>query len=134
MNTFYKYYSGEKVAPVTTLFIGGNHEASSHLWELPCVARLARWPQHPIACMFTAHARCHSYCLEPSVRAPAASLAGWLATTGRSTRSLACLLPTLAVAPQLVPRATCESYRATLASLAWLAGTNPRSIIVSASE
>ena len=35
MNTFYKYYSGEKIAPVTTLFIGGNHEASSHLWELP---------------------------------------------------------------------------------------------------
>eukprot|EP00750_Incisomonas_marina_P018880 INCI3163.1.p1 GENE.INCI3163.1~~INCI3163.1.p1 ORF type:complete len:368 (-),score=57.69 INCI3163.1:16-1119(-) len=34
MNTFYKYYSGEKVAPVPTLFIGGNHEASNHLQEL----------------------------------------------------------------------------------------------------
>lgn len=34
MNSFYKYYSGEKVAPVLTLFIGGNHEASNHLWEL----------------------------------------------------------------------------------------------------
>ena len=34
MNTFYKYYSGEKVAPVPTLFIGGNHEASNHLSEL----------------------------------------------------------------------------------------------------
>ena len=35
MQTFYKYYSGEKKAPVLTVFIGGNHEASNHLWELP---------------------------------------------------------------------------------------------------
>ena len=35
MQTFYKYYSGEKKAPVPTVFIGGNHEASNHLWELP---------------------------------------------------------------------------------------------------
>eukprot|EP00039_Didymoeca_costata_P001198 m.50530 g.50530 ORF g.50530 m.50530 type:complete len:500 (+) comp10677_c0_seq1:105-1604(+) len=35
MRTFYKYYSGEKVAYVPTIFIGGNHEAASHLWELP---------------------------------------------------------------------------------------------------
>ena len=35
MNTFYKYYSGEKVAPVLTIFIGGNHEASGHLCEIP---------------------------------------------------------------------------------------------------
>ena len=35
METFYKYYSGEKKAPVLTVFIGGNHEASNHLWELP---------------------------------------------------------------------------------------------------
>ena len=35
METFYKYYSGEKKAPVLTIFIGGNHEASNHLWELP---------------------------------------------------------------------------------------------------
>ena len=34
MQGFYKYYSGEKVAPVLTIFIGGNHEASSHNWEL----------------------------------------------------------------------------------------------------
>ena len=34
METFYKYYSGEKKAPILTLFIGGNHEASNHLWEL----------------------------------------------------------------------------------------------------
>eukprot|EP00297_Palpitomonas_bilix_P026220 CAMPEP_0113896402 /NCGR_PEP_ID=MMETSP0780_2-20120614/17996_1 /TAXON_ID=652834 /ORGANISM="Palpitomonas bilix" /LENGTH=323 /DNA_ID=CAMNT_0000887535 /DNA_START=71 /DNA_END=1038 /DNA_ORIENTATION=- /assembly_acc=CAM_ASM_000599 len=34
MNSFYKYYSGEKVAPVLTLFIGGNHEAANHLREL----------------------------------------------------------------------------------------------------
>ncbi|OWR42195.1 lariat debranching enzyme [Danaus plexippus plexippus] len=33
--TFYKYYSGEKIAPVLTLFIGGNHEASNYLQELP---------------------------------------------------------------------------------------------------
>lgn len=30
-----RYYSGEKVAPVLTIFIGGNHEASNHSWELP---------------------------------------------------------------------------------------------------
>lgn len=35
MRDFYKYYSGEKKAPILTLFIGGNHEASNHLWELP---------------------------------------------------------------------------------------------------
>ncbi|XP_036847672.1 lariat debranching enzyme isoform X2 [Manis javanica] len=29
------YYSGEKKAPVLTVFIGGNHEASNHLQELP---------------------------------------------------------------------------------------------------
>ncbi|GAB0100236.1 Lariat debranching enzyme [Sergentomyia squamirostris] len=32
--TFYKYYSGEKKAPVLTIFIGGNHEASNYLQEL----------------------------------------------------------------------------------------------------
>ncbi|KAG7297700.1 hypothetical protein JYU34_018417 [Plutella xylostella] len=35
MRTFYKYYSGELLAPVLTVFIGGNHEASSHMQELP---------------------------------------------------------------------------------------------------
>lgn len=35
MQTFYKYYCGEKRAPVLTIFIGGNHEASNHLQELP---------------------------------------------------------------------------------------------------
>ena len=34
MNTFYKYYTGEKIAPILTIFIGGNHEASNHLSEL----------------------------------------------------------------------------------------------------
>ena len=34
MQSFYKYYTGEKVAPVLTIFIGGNHEASAHLCEL----------------------------------------------------------------------------------------------------
>lgn len=31
----FRYYSGEKVAPVLTIFIGGNHEASNYLQELP---------------------------------------------------------------------------------------------------
>ncbi|KAM6955861.1 lariat debranching enzyme isoform 1-T2 [Lycodopsis pacificus] len=35
MQTFYKYYSGEKKAPILTIFIGGNHEASNHMQELP---------------------------------------------------------------------------------------------------
>lgn len=30
-----RYYSGEKVAPILTIFIGGNHEASNYLQELP---------------------------------------------------------------------------------------------------
>ncbi|CDP20997.1 unnamed protein product [Coffea canephora] len=34
MKSFWKYYSGEKVAPFPTIFIGGNHEASNYLWEL----------------------------------------------------------------------------------------------------
>nr|SVE72953.1 EOG090X06RW [Ceriodaphnia reticulata] len=32
--TFYKYYSGELKAPILTIFIGGNHEASNYLQEL----------------------------------------------------------------------------------------------------
>uniref|UniRef100_A0A183CEW0 Metallophos domain-containing protein n=1 Tax=Globodera pallida TaxID=36090 RepID=A0A183CEW0_GLOPA len=35
LGTFYKYYSGEKVAPVLTLFVGGNHESSGFMAELP---------------------------------------------------------------------------------------------------
>ncbi|ODN02851.1 Lariat debranching enzyme [Orchesella cincta] len=35
MHDFHRYYSGEKQAPVLTLFIGGNHEASNFLQELP---------------------------------------------------------------------------------------------------
>ena len=31
---FHEYYSGKKRAPILTLFVGGNHEASNHLWEL----------------------------------------------------------------------------------------------------
>lgn len=34
MNTFYKYYSGEKRAPVLTLYVAGNHEASNYHMEL----------------------------------------------------------------------------------------------------
>ena len=39
---FHEYYSGKRVAPVMTVFIGGNHEASSHnaeLWVIPAVVR-----------------------------------------------------------------------------------------------
>jgi lariat debranching enzyme len=32
---FNRYYSGEKIAPILTIFIGGNHEASNYLQELP---------------------------------------------------------------------------------------------------
>ncbi|KAL8997971.1 MAG: hypothetical protein Q9169_002893 [Polycauliona sp. 2 TL-2023] len=31
---FHEYYSGVRLAPYLTLFVGGNHEASNHLWEL----------------------------------------------------------------------------------------------------
>ncbi|KAK2746959.1 hypothetical protein FQN57_002531 [Myotisia sp. PD_48] len=31
---FHEYYSGTRVAPYLTIFIGGNHEASNHLFEL----------------------------------------------------------------------------------------------------
>ena len=31
MGSFYKYFSGELKAPILTLVIGGNHEASNHL-------------------------------------------------------------------------------------------------------
>lgn len=34
MGSFYKYYSGEWTAPVLTIFVGGNHEASQPLSEL----------------------------------------------------------------------------------------------------
>lgn len=35
MQTFCKYYNGENVAPVLTILVGGNHEASKYLQELP---------------------------------------------------------------------------------------------------
>jgi lariat debranching enzyme len=34
MGDFHKYYSGEKMAPYLTIFVGGNHEASNYLFEL----------------------------------------------------------------------------------------------------
>ena len=34
MKDFHEYYSGERVAPYLTIFIGGNHEASNYMWEL----------------------------------------------------------------------------------------------------
>jgi len=34
MNSFYQYFTGEKVAPIKTIFVGGNHEASNILQSL----------------------------------------------------------------------------------------------------
>ncbi|CAM6102309.1 unnamed protein product [Calypogeia fissa] len=34
IGSFWKYYTGEEIAPYPTLFVGGNHEASNYLWEL----------------------------------------------------------------------------------------------------
>ncbi|QUC23804.1 uncharacterized protein UV8b_08045 [Ustilaginoidea virens] len=34
LGDFPDYYAGRRVAPHLTIFVGGNHEASSHLWEL----------------------------------------------------------------------------------------------------
>lgn len=34
MHDFHEYYSGSRTAPYLTIFIGGNHEASSYMWEL----------------------------------------------------------------------------------------------------
>lgn len=34
MGNFWKYYNGDKVAPILTIFVGGNHEASAYLQEL----------------------------------------------------------------------------------------------------
>lgn len=67
LGDFHRYYSGEKVAPILTLVIGGNHEASNYFWELyvvpltqilwrldraqhllpwRCRLRRGRWPDH----------------------------------------------------------------------------------------
>lgn len=35
MHDFHKYYSGESVAPVLTVVIGGNHESAAYMQELP---------------------------------------------------------------------------------------------------
>jgi len=35
LNDFWRYYAGAATAPVLTVFVGGNHEASSHMQELP---------------------------------------------------------------------------------------------------
>jgi len=35
LNDFYRYYRGDCIAPKLTVFVGGNHEASNYLQELP---------------------------------------------------------------------------------------------------
>lgn len=35
MRSFWMYYSGQKTATIPTVFVGGNHEASNYLQELP---------------------------------------------------------------------------------------------------
>ena len=35
MQQFWKYYKGQKRAPIMTIVIGGNHEATNHMQELP---------------------------------------------------------------------------------------------------
>ncbi|KAK0626384.1 lariat debranching enzyme, C-terminal domain-containing protein [Immersiella caudata] len=34
LGDFHEYYSGTRTAPYLTVFVAGNHEAASHLWEL----------------------------------------------------------------------------------------------------
>ncbi|EFX06254.1 RNA lariat debranching protein [Grosmannia clavigera kw1407] len=34
MGDFHAYYGGTRTAPYLTVFVGGNHEAAAHLWEL----------------------------------------------------------------------------------------------------
>ncbi|KAK3680462.1 lariat debranching enzyme, C-terminal domain-containing protein [Podospora appendiculata] len=34
LGDFHEYYSGTRKAPYLTIFVAGNHEAASHLWEL----------------------------------------------------------------------------------------------------
>eukprot|EP00158_Paraphelidium_tribonemae_P004250 Partr_v1_DN26662_c1_g1_i4_m69166 putative debranching enzyme len=34
LGSFHLYYAGIKKAPITTIFIGGNHESSAYMWEL----------------------------------------------------------------------------------------------------
>ena len=34
LGDFADYYKGVKIAPIPTIFIGGNHESSNFLWEL----------------------------------------------------------------------------------------------------
>lgn len=34
MGDFHEYYSGQRIAPFLTIFVGGNHEASNYLFEL----------------------------------------------------------------------------------------------------
>ncbi|KAG6333217.1 hypothetical protein ID866_5872 [Astraeus odoratus] len=34
LGDFWRYYTGQKTAPILTIVIGGNHEASNYFWEL----------------------------------------------------------------------------------------------------
>jgi lariat debranching enzyme len=34
LGQFHKFYNGDKIAPILTLFVGGNHEASNLLRDL----------------------------------------------------------------------------------------------------
>ncbi|KAF0990138.1 hypothetical protein HZS_2280 [Henneguya salminicola] len=35
LKDFQQYFDGTCIAPILTLFVGGNHEAANYLWELP---------------------------------------------------------------------------------------------------
>jgi lariat debranching enzyme len=37
IGNFHEYYSGKLLAPIPTIIIGGNHEASNYMWELYCI-------------------------------------------------------------------------------------------------
>lgn len=44
-----QYYTGEVVAPIPTIFVGGNHEASNYLWEASFFLPLLCSPLEPHA-------------------------------------------------------------------------------------
>ena len=57
-----RYYTGQKKAPLLTIVIGGNHEASNYLWEL--------WVPFPIATPTTSYmyiVRYHGGWLAPNI-------------------------------------------------------------------
>jgi lariat debranching enzyme len=72
MKTFYKYYNGERRAPIPTVYVAGNHEASNHHLEVYVVCSAVAsdvipFNSIPLCYLLRAIARFHGGWVAPNI-------------------------------------------------------------------